>query len=482
MPFLTVKLQPGVHAEQTPLLLQAGIIQANNIRWRDGLAEKIGGWKKFYYSVPGQIDVATIVAEAAFTADYNGIAVPPNPDDVVAPGMEVIDTTIGQSLGKVASYGPVNVTQAASATWAFGATTINMAPNLAKNVGIIPGMTVIDDFLNETLGTVLTYLGSTLTLAAPAPFGSETADDNLTFTSGTDSVLVTSGPLEANSAGTDDTLVIVETSVPVDITPEPLDGPIRELWPWADFNGGLRLAAGGDQGLFVVSLFFPDITPRYVFNSISTYTFTTTAGSPIITVHNVDPNLTQNNAGALIFNNYVAIGGTILYGAYAVVPVNSTDVKIQAATACTTTVTGAVGVVSTFTTESNSQVCTVVLPNSTLVNSTGAAYINQGQEVAFLPTTLTGSSPIPNPDIVLQGTYTVLTTSSPSTFTIGLANLAGNSVGPIPENRGLIQSTTWIVIPAPVPGSAYGVGIYGAGGYGGGVLVTEAGTPSQRLI
>jgi hypothetical protein len=54
MPFMTVKLMPGVHAEQTPLLLQAAICQSNNLRWRDGLAEKMGGWKKFFFSIPGQ--------------------------------------------------------------------------------------------------------------------------------------------------------------------------------------------------------------------------------------------------------------------------------------------------------------------------------------------------------------------------------------------------------------------------------------------
>ena len=49
MPFQTVKLLPGVRAEQTPLLLQAGIVQSNLIRWRDGLPEKFGGWKRFNY-------------------------------------------------------------------------------------------------------------------------------------------------------------------------------------------------------------------------------------------------------------------------------------------------------------------------------------------------------------------------------------------------------------------------------------------------
>ena len=44
---------PGVHGEQTPLLLQAGVVQSNLIRWRDGVPEKFGGWQKFFYAAPG---------------------------------------------------------------------------------------------------------------------------------------------------------------------------------------------------------------------------------------------------------------------------------------------------------------------------------------------------------------------------------------------------------------------------------------------
>jgi hypothetical protein len=48
MPFQTVRLRPGINVEATPTLLEAGYSESNLIRWRDGLAEKIGGWTKFY--------------------------------------------------------------------------------------------------------------------------------------------------------------------------------------------------------------------------------------------------------------------------------------------------------------------------------------------------------------------------------------------------------------------------------------------------
>lgn len=48
MPFQTVRLRPGVQVEATPSLNEAGYSESNLIRWRNGLAEKIGGWTKYY--------------------------------------------------------------------------------------------------------------------------------------------------------------------------------------------------------------------------------------------------------------------------------------------------------------------------------------------------------------------------------------------------------------------------------------------------
>lgn len=43
-----LRLKPGVNAEVTPSQLEAGYAQANQIRYRNGLAEKLGGWEKYY--------------------------------------------------------------------------------------------------------------------------------------------------------------------------------------------------------------------------------------------------------------------------------------------------------------------------------------------------------------------------------------------------------------------------------------------------
>lgn len=54
MAFGSVQLIPGVNIERTPTLLRAGYSQSSLIRFKDSLAQKYGGWQKFYsYAVSG---------------------------------------------------------------------------------------------------------------------------------------------------------------------------------------------------------------------------------------------------------------------------------------------------------------------------------------------------------------------------------------------------------------------------------------------
>lgn len=68
MDFGSVRLVPGVNSERTPTLVQAGIVSANLIRWRDHLVEKIGGWVRFY---PFQI--GSIPRDLHAWQDINGV-------------------------------------------------------------------------------------------------------------------------------------------------------------------------------------------------------------------------------------------------------------------------------------------------------------------------------------------------------------------------------------------------------------------------
>lgn len=50
MPFGEVRLIPGVNVERTPTLLEAGFASSQLIRFKDDLAQKYGGWRKFFSS------------------------------------------------------------------------------------------------------------------------------------------------------------------------------------------------------------------------------------------------------------------------------------------------------------------------------------------------------------------------------------------------------------------------------------------------
>lgn len=50
-----LRLIPGVDYEMTPALAQAVIISSQNIRWKEGLFEKLGGWSRYYPNSVGDI-------------------------------------------------------------------------------------------------------------------------------------------------------------------------------------------------------------------------------------------------------------------------------------------------------------------------------------------------------------------------------------------------------------------------------------------
>lgn len=67
MPFGSVTLIPGINVEKTPTLLEASIATSQYIRFRDGLAQKYGGWSKFY-----SFNIAGVPRDLHAWQDLNG--------------------------------------------------------------------------------------------------------------------------------------------------------------------------------------------------------------------------------------------------------------------------------------------------------------------------------------------------------------------------------------------------------------------------
>ena len=132
MAFMTVKLLPGVHTEQSALLLQAGIISSNLIRFKDGLAEKLGGWVQAPFLsnpvLPGLIralwaweDFSSIKHLAA--AGDAGLFVPTDAaynitpkfyTDNVSPGVGAFSVTAGSNIVTVTDPNLPSITDAAT--------------------------------------------------------------------------------------------------------------------------------------------------------------------------------------------------------------------------------------------------------------------------------------------------------------------------------------------------------------------------------
>ena len=82
------------------------------------------------------------------------VAAPPR----VIPGMIVTDTTVGVLVGKISAYTFTNNTIPASGPWTTSNSGIPM--NVANPGWILPGMTVADNTTSQSVGTVLSYTGA----------------------------------------------------------------------------------------------------------------------------------------------------------------------------------------------------------------------------------------------------------------------------------------------------------------------------------
>jgi hypothetical protein len=247
---------------------------------------------------------------------------------------------------------------------------------------------------------------------------------------------------------------------------------VRCLWAWEDTNANSYLAvgaegivAGGGGALQIVqSGSTTDITPRRETVNVAV-DFSTTAGSNEITI--VDTGRSATNYDVVNILTQVSVGGLILYGQYPVYnPTNAVnsykiyaiDALGEAALATSTVANG--GDVPVFDTTNGSDFVEVTLNDHGLV---------AGNTFPILVATSVGG-------VTLYGNYTVLSVTSSSVFTISASNSA-TSTATASENAGDVRFQYEIGIGPIAPGSGWGVGPYGGGGWGTGISFTPNGTP-----
>lgn len=242
-------------------------------------------------------------------------------------------------------------------------------------------------------------------------------------------------------------------------------GIIRELWAWADLNNQTHLAAGGDNGVTVITNNIQqDVTPLF---SVSTpaisFTTNTTAGTANqVVIHDVGSNMTTYQS--ITLQTPVSVGGiVILPGNYPIISVASPDQYTILIPNNATAVATNAGQTALFTCAANSANISVNLPNHGL--SVGSNFS------IVLPTTVpqaggTGS-------VTLQGFYVVQSVTDANDFVIAAPNqttVAGTAYyGNLLGNASILH---WEIVTQQPAGGGWGIGPYGG-------FVTGAATHRQ---
>lgn len=228
-----------------------------------------------------------------------------------------------------------------------------------------------------------------------------------------------------------------------------------EAHAWEDLSGTAHLAIGCTDNLVVITNGnLSDITPQTLTENVAVSVSTTNNGTT------VQVNDTGRNAtiyDIVYFNTQVSVGGIVLQGAYQIIEADGSDSYfITASTPATSTVSDG-GAVPSFAVQSGSPTVTTTFDNHGL---------SVGQTAYFAASTTGGG-------VTIQGAYLVQTVPDANTFTFFVPNLASSTTS-FSMNGGDMQLLYYIGIGAQIPGTGYGIGSYGEGGYGTGVVPPAA--------
>lgn len=238
----------------------------------------------------------------------------------------------------------------------------------------------------------------------------------------------------------------------------PIDSKVRCLWAWQTLNDESYLAVGAEGSLSTISNnSLRNISPQYyVVNA--PVSFSTTSGSAVVTITDVDANI--DDYDAVWIDTQVTVGGLRLQGLYQCTALSANTYSITARDVlgfeqpATSTVSNG-GDVADFTTTAGSALVTVTLTDHQYA---------VGDTATFLVSTTVGG-------ITIFGNYVVADVPSANTFIINASNTAATAQT-LPINNGLARFTYYNGIGPLASGSGYGIGGYGSGGYGSGIPPT----------
>ena len=262
------------------------------------------------------------------------------------------------------------------------------------------------------------------------------------------------GGLPEKYGGWSNFLVNLGTGGPSNVT---VGGITRELCAWTDLNITNHLAIAGSAGLDVLTPTqgampaIQSIEAQYAITT-SGATFSTTAGSPIVTIY--DPGAQINNYSSVQIQSHVTIGGLVLFGSYPVSVITGTQYLINAGQNAPATAYLGAPCVAAFATAANTELVTVTL---------GAHGMSVGQTFSIpLPTSVGG--------IILHGFYRVeeVIDANRFVFFAEFSALYNDSQWEGNMPGGNPQILYWVTQAPLLPNSGWGVGGWGVGGWGSG--------------
>jgi hypothetical protein len=250
----------------------------------------------------------------------------------------------------------------------------------------------------------------------------------------------------------------------------PITAIVRALWAWEDLNLNARLALGTQtipstthaQLAVITNGTLADITPTSTTDNVPPIASSQAGSYSILITDNTTVGIT--NYDSVYIATQISIGGIVLFGLYPCSPdgillpgaytVWSTD---QLGNFNPATSTSTLPVLPSFTTVLNSSTIVVTLPNYT--------YAAGNTFPILVPTSVGG--------VTLYGNYVVQNLSNANQFTI-IAASSATSAQTVTINNGNAQFIYSFGQGAIQPGTGYGVGPYGSGGYGTGTPISPA--------
>lgn len=448
MPWGSVTLRPGVNVETTPTLNQAGYSESSLIRFRNGLAQKVGGWQKYYPFAVGGVPRAMHAWQDLNEADH----------------LLVGSTTI---LGVLTDNNLNLITpQTLTSNFSPNFTTLISTANVTIVDTNIANVTTYDsvDFRTPVSvgGIILSGVYpidlnlSTISFQFVASSSATSTRTNATITGATQAnpCVVT-----ANAHGfSNGNLIYIDGVVGMTQLNKRLftiGGVAANTFQLSGVNstaytayGSAGTASPSAVPFFTTASGSASATVTLQAHGLSSggtivFPMSTTLQSSVVTITNASPGVVTWFTGV-----HGMVGGeTIVFSTTGALPTGLT--------AGTTYYVLAAGITTTTFRVS-------ATPGGTAINTSSAG--------SGIHTGVVGS-------VTVEGTYTVSSVTDVNNFVIAIdATAAANSV--VPMNSGNVQLKYYIALGPVSASTGYGIGTYGSGSYStGSTASAQTGTP-----